>query len=119
MDIFESLENLNVSEECFNDILNIVEEITDRILDDKKMDPDKQDKLYKKAVKAQQKELKQAAQREGKTEDEIFKKRFRDKNKLGVEKHFDRQSKYDDSVDVDAGSLSDYMYYGNPPKSHY
>ena len=26
MDIFESLENLNVSEECFEDILNIVEE---------------------------------------------------------------------------------------------
>lgn len=26
MDIFESLENLQVSEECFNDILNIVEE---------------------------------------------------------------------------------------------
>lgn len=27
MDIFESLENLNVSEECFNDIMNVVEEI--------------------------------------------------------------------------------------------
>ena len=27
MDIFESLENLNVSEECFNDIMGIVEEI--------------------------------------------------------------------------------------------
>lgn len=27
MDIFESLENLNVSEECFNDIVGIVEEI--------------------------------------------------------------------------------------------
>lgn len=26
MDIFESLENLNISEECFNDILNLVEE---------------------------------------------------------------------------------------------
>ena len=27
MDIFESLENLNISEECFNDIINIVESI--------------------------------------------------------------------------------------------
>ena len=27
MDIFESLENLNISEECFNDIMDIVEEI--------------------------------------------------------------------------------------------
>ena len=27
MDIFESLENLNVSEECFDDIINMVEEI--------------------------------------------------------------------------------------------
>ena len=27
MDIFENLENLNVSEECFNDIMNMVEEI--------------------------------------------------------------------------------------------
>lgn len=27
MDIFESLENLNVSEECFDDIMDIVEEI--------------------------------------------------------------------------------------------
>ena len=27
MDIFENLENLNVSEECFNDIMDIVEEL--------------------------------------------------------------------------------------------
>lgn len=32
MDIFESLENLNVSEECFDDIMGIVEEIIDEIL---------------------------------------------------------------------------------------
>ena len=31
MDIFESLENLNVSEECFNDIINIVEDIVSQI----------------------------------------------------------------------------------------
>ena len=39
MDIFENLENLNVSEECFNDILNIVEEIINEISDDKAQQP--------------------------------------------------------------------------------
>lgn len=36
MDIFESLEELNVSEECFEDILNIVEDLLseDRLIDD-------------------------------------------------------------------------------------
>ena len=37
MDIFESLENLNVSEECFKDIINIVEkrinEVSDELAD--------------------------------------------------------------------------------------
>ncbi len=31
MNIFESLENLNISEECFNDILNIVEEYINEV----------------------------------------------------------------------------------------
>ena len=31
MNIFESLENLQVSEECFNDILSIVEEIINEV----------------------------------------------------------------------------------------
>ena len=31
MSIFESLENLNVSEECFNDIVEIVEEIINEL----------------------------------------------------------------------------------------
>ena len=31
MNIFESLENLNVSEECFNDIINIVEDVLSQI----------------------------------------------------------------------------------------
>jgi hypothetical protein len=36
MNIFENLENLQVSEECFNDIMGIVEEILseDRLVDD-------------------------------------------------------------------------------------
>ena len=33
MNIFESLENLNVSEECFDDIINIVEEIINQLND--------------------------------------------------------------------------------------
>ena len=32
MSIFESLESLNVSEECFDDIMGIVEEIIDEVL---------------------------------------------------------------------------------------
>lgn len=32
MDIFESLESLNISEECFSDILNIVEEVISEYL---------------------------------------------------------------------------------------
>lgn len=37
MDIFESLENLNVSEGCFEDIINIVEDI----LNEREQDPKK------------------------------------------------------------------------------
>ena len=31
MDIFESLENLNVSENCYKDVLNIIEEIINEV----------------------------------------------------------------------------------------
>ena len=41
MDIFESLENLNVSEECYIDILNMVESI---ISETKKESKEKRDK---------------------------------------------------------------------------
>ena len=34
MDIFESLENLNVSEECFDFIINMVEEIINELKDE-------------------------------------------------------------------------------------
>ena len=37
MNIFESLENLNVSEECFNDIVGIVEEYINELKDDLKL----------------------------------------------------------------------------------
>ena len=39
MNIFESLENLNVSEECFNSIMDIVEEIINEISDDLAQQP--------------------------------------------------------------------------------
>ena len=55
MDIFESLEGLNVSEECFDDILSIIDEYTnasrmvDRLYGDKyeKLEPHVQDKISK------------------------------------------------------------------------
>lgn len=34
MDIFESLENLNVSEECFEDIVGLVEEYINEVSDE-------------------------------------------------------------------------------------
>ena len=39
MDIFENLENLNVSEKCFNDIMVLVEEVINEISDDKAQQP--------------------------------------------------------------------------------
>ena len=35
MDIFEQLENLNVSDECFNDIISIVEELISETSDER------------------------------------------------------------------------------------
>ena len=54
MNIFESLENLNVSEECFNEIMGIVEEILNEDIIraiDKKYDP-KLEKASKRGKKA-------------------------------------------------------------------
>lgn len=104
MNIFESLENLNVSEECFRGIIELVEELlSEEIVDsiEKLKDPEKQCRLYDKIHGIQRKEMKQAAKREGKTEDEIFHKRFRDKNKLGAKKHFERYA--EDPLDYDDG----------------
>ena len=46
MSIFESLENLNVSEECFDDIMGIVEEIINEVTN-KKWAEAAQNSLYK------------------------------------------------------------------------
>ena len=72
MNIFESLENLSVSEECFNDIMSIVEEILDEsIYHAIQKHSTKQDKntLMNKAYDNQENELNAAAKREEKPED--------------------------------------------------
>lgn len=56
MDIFESLENLNVSEECFNDIMGIVEDLLSTINKSNKSAKEKET-LKKKAEDNQEKEL--------------------------------------------------------------
>ena len=48
MDIFESLENLNVSEECFNDIIDMVETLIDQVDKKYEMSPEK-GKFYSKS----------------------------------------------------------------------
>ena len=49
MNIFESLENLNVSEDCFNDIISIVEDILGAI-DKSDYPSDKKEQLRKKKL---------------------------------------------------------------------
>lgn len=65
MDIFESLENLNVSEGCFNEIISIVEEVINELKDStvdsayvKRMDNYKNaEKAYKEAEAEHDKEV--------------------------------------------------------------
>jgi benzoyl-CoA reductase/2-hydroxyglutaryl-CoA dehydratase subunit BcrC/BadD/HgdB len=55
MDIFESLENLNVSEECFNDIVGVVEDligVTQKNLKDAEKKYNKYTDRIKKVLKA-------------------------------------------------------------------
>ena len=78
MNIFESLENLPISEECFNDILSIVE--------DKELTPNKErhlEKLSHKIAKAKVKE-----QEQGKT------KKVRDKIDAAYNKHANKYHEY-------------------------
>ena len=97
MDIFESLENLNVSEECFDEIMDMVEGLLSESLkqeiskkagngDDIKnyiyWNVDK----YKKAHKAEYDELEQAAKREGKPFIDIWNKRHSNKQSKGYVK---------------------------------
>lgn len=64
MNILESLENLNVSEECFDSIMDIVEEILneDELHDTKaiRRNAQRNSKILKKEIKANNKELEKA-----------------------------------------------------------
>lgn len=81
MNIFENLENLQVSEECFNDILNIVEEIINEVSD----------------------EWKQACKDSAREKSEYFKRKYNEARDAYAE---NRSSKNGDKV-LDAIVLSD------------
>jgi hypothetical protein len=60
MDIFESLENLNVSEECFDDIMGIVEDLLSEDIKSeihKKVAPEKRYELLQKVDKNKENEM--------------------------------------------------------------
>ena len=97
MSIFESLENLNVSEECFDDIMGIVEELLSEDIYDavlKSVD-DENSPLRKKNIHGKinlarwmetirdnkKKELEDSAKREGVTPEGLSAKRSLNKNK--------------------------------------
>ena len=98
MDIFESLENLNVSEECFNDIVGLVEEllsedIVDSVLKHTEGDDSKRAKLLNKVLDNKTKEVAGAEKREGRSEKEMSLKRNVTKNDLGEFRNFKRALK--------------------------
>ena len=64
MDIFESLENLNVSEACFNEIMGLVENIMGAIAKSN-YSPEKKEDLKRKAFLNAGREAAQAQEREG------------------------------------------------------
>ena len=97
MDIFESLENLNVSEECFNEIMGLVEELLNEDIYDvvlKSVD-DENSPLRRKNAHGKinldrwmetirdnkKKELEDSAKREGVTPEGLDAKRNLNKNK--------------------------------------
>ena len=90
MNIFESLENLNVSEECFDEIMGIVEDIYDSVLNQagKEDSPlrNQHGRIYlddwtKTIRKNREKELESSAKREGVTPEGLEAKRELKKNK--------------------------------------
>lgn len=88
--IFESLENLNVSEECFDEIMDIVEDIYDSVLNQagKEDSPlrNQHGRIYlddwiRTIRKNREKELESSAKREGVTLKGLEAKRVLKKNK--------------------------------------
>ena len=132
MDIFESLENLNVSEECFDDIMGIVEGILGAI-DKSNYSPEKKEQLKKKALDNDQKEWSSAVDREmkqdpnyrgetvtghhtpygieDKTIDKVINKRGYTKNSKGEEKTQEKQLKGLESIIGVAPAMSDEEKY--------
>lgn len=90
MDIFENLENLPVSEECFNDIMGIVESILDTVYgksSNTTMEPTKPDvKSYKKNFSSKAEVAKDMKENKKRIKKEEIKKRIdRDINTKGYE----------------------------------
>lgn len=81
MNIYESLENLQVSEECFNDIMGIVEDIINEVSD----------------------EWKQACKDSAREKSEYFKRKYNEAKDAYLKNH---SSKNGDKV-LDASILSD------------
>ena len=89
MDIFESLENLNVSEECFEDIVGLVEkylvtapEYSKKYIPGKLYTPQARANIQNKSLDAKTQELKDAASRENKSVEDIANRRGYDKGAL-------------------------------------
>lgn len=91
MGIFESLENLNVSEECFDDILSIVEELLSEDLEDTAWrlhgnNPNKYREISNKIKNIQNDETINTAKREGRPLKDVLLRRNTNKNRTGENK---------------------------------
>jgi hypothetical protein len=125
MDIFESLENLNVSEECFDEIMDMVEGLVGEI-ERKHGEPkykysketgtvpaNKSAELLAKRDDAWGKEFNQAKEREG--SEKVHDKRFNTKNEKGNIKTIQKQLK-DRAEKIKTGELE---RFGQRPDGSY
>jgi hypothetical protein len=132
MNIFESLENLNVSEECFDDIMDIVEGILGAI-DKSNHSSKEKEQLTRRALNNEYKEWSSAVDREmkqdpeyrgetvtgyhtpygikDKTMDKIDNKRVHTRNSKGEEKTQERQLKGLESIIGTAPAMTDEEKY--------
>lgn len=85
MDIFESLENLEVSEACFDEIIGIVEDLVSKVVDKNKEAGNLAVlKGLRKVSTAKGKELESSAKNKGISVDDLVKERTSNKNIEGV-----------------------------------
>ena len=88
MNIFESLENLNVSEECFQSILSIAEEIINEV----------SDKKYREKIEELRDGIKRAEEFKKNTKDDIIKDKL-DNAIISQEHRLNvSQDKYEDRI---------------------